>query len=399
MAEEAPETAGGVCLCIVFNHPFTANIPALRAIYRGRFSTIRFLVPFERSTDPDVLTVYRGSFGHCAYAIEHLPALEALEVSYYVFIHDDVLLSPWMNEKNIVAHLGLVNSGDAYIGDIYPVEADVGQWGFQIGSLWRIAHPRNYLSGTGVESFATVLRYLPPVGEAAERARALGIPPTTRLDYRPDSFQAELPLAYRYFGAQNRSDPAFIRGLAERLFDSPAPASADIPYPLACSGPWTDFYVVPRERLARFAHIAAILATAGLFVEMAAPTALMLTCDVIRKATDRNLFAQWSLEAASPREALTTLLHEPRLISIHPVKLSLLVEVESFVAGFDVDGDAARAILERDYRWLVNSEFPGFDPDYYLSMYDDLRATNAPPYEHFYRFGHLEGRKWKPPAT
>ena len=49
------------CLAVVFNHRFEQNLPLLRALYRGRFSTVRFLVPFYRGDDPDVVPVFDTS--------------------------------------------------------------------------------------------------------------------------------------------------------------------------------------------------------------------------------------------------------------------------------------------------------------------------------------------------
>ena len=74
----ATSTGARVCVCVLFNHPFTANIPLLRSLYAGRFSHVRFLMPLERTAEADVLTVYRGSYAHHAYAGDQVEALGAL---------------------------------------------------------------------------------------------------------------------------------------------------------------------------------------------------------------------------------------------------------------------------------------------------------------------------------
>ena len=54
--DDAPAEAdrAGVCLCVIFNHPFPGNLPLLRRIYQGRFSHVRFLMPLMRR-EADVL--------------------------------------------------------------------------------------------------------------------------------------------------------------------------------------------------------------------------------------------------------------------------------------------------------------------------------------------------------
>ena len=371
---ESVANSGGVCICVVFNHPFVANIPLLRRLYAGRFSTVRFLVPFQLSDDDDILTVYRGSFGHCAYAIEHIPALESLNCDHYVFVHDDVLLSPYLNEGNIRERLGL-RPNEGWVGAIRPTPPDIGEWGYQLGSVWRLIEPRSPLSGVGLDSLAATLRHLPPASEAARKAATYGIPPVTSFHY-----DGGFP-----FGGLGHP-------VAEALFARYGP-TIEIPYPIACSGPDADFLIVPRKGLREYLHVAAVLATAGLFVEMAAPTALYLTCDHVRTCADVAMYAEWSLRMIWPRDALSRLLERPELISVHPVKLSVLCDPDRFVSCFDSDGAGATAIARGDFQSLVEAEYPDFDAEFYIASHSDLAAVPTPPYEHYYRFGIQEGRK------
>ena len=86
-----------ICLSLVFNHQFEKNIPKLRNIYKDRFSTIRYLSPFSKSNDPEVIPIFETSVhfqGYFAQAFSHLPK----DCDYYVFCGDDLILNPGLNE-------------------------------------------------------------------------------------------------------------------------------------------------------------------------------------------------------------------------------------------------------------------------------------------------------------
>jgi hypothetical protein len=389
------ERRSGVCLCILFNHPFTRNIPLLRRLYAGRFSRIYFLVPFEQAGEPDILTVYRGSFAHGAYVVEHVERLDAEPCSHYLFTHDDVILSPWLNEGNILAAFGIADESAGWIDEIGPVPEDVGAWGYALGSAWRLLHPRNALSGTGVDSLAAMLRYLPPVDEARRAAAAYGVPPSMRLAYRPGSFPPPDATPFRFFDQDGPQAAAFVRQVAEALFRGAPPRGLEIPYPIACSGPSADFYIVPHAGFRRFVHVVATLAAAGLFVEMAVPTALYLACDTVRTRREQGYKHIWGTTTMLPRDALSRLLQNPSIASIHPIKLSQVHDIENFMTDLDVTGVKGLALAAGDYRTAVLADYPAFDGDTYLALNPDLAASNAPPYEHFYRFGLFEQRRWR----
>jgi hypothetical protein len=395
MTDGKDQASREVCLCILFNHPFAANIPLLRAMYASRFPLIRFLIPFEESSEPDVLTVYRGSFAHSAFVADHLDALLATGATHFIIVQDDVLLSPYLNANTIVDALGLDQPGDGYIGGIGATPPSLTEWGFQLGSAWRLLHPRNYASGTGVDSLATVLRYLPSLDVAQGKAAALGVPPTTVFHLPEEGFTADLPPAFRYFGQQQDGDVEFATLLAAQLTGS-GRREIELPYPIATSGPLTDFYAVSRDALADFARFSAILTTAGLFVEMAAPTALMLACGRIRTDQQLGNFQSYAPSFVPPRAALADLYADRSLISVHPVKLSQVDNREVFSKSCDPSTPAGRALAQRDIRSAVLEEFPSFDPELYIAAHPDLMTADAPAYEHFYRFGLHEKRQWRP---
>ena len=101
-----------ICLSFVFNNQFENNIPKLRELYDDRFSTIRYLSPFSRSTEPDIIPIFEKSIhfqGYFAQALRHLPR----NCDYYVFCGDDLILNPSLNEDNLINALNCDDS--AYI--------------------------------------------------------------------------------------------------------------------------------------------------------------------------------------------------------------------------------------------------------------------------------------------
>lgn len=218
------EDRRGICLCVLFTHPYPANLPLLRKIYQGRFSHVRFLMPLVRSAEEDVLTVYRGSYAHHSYLGDHWQELRTLACAYYVLIQDDVLLSPWVDEHNILDALGIRGLAEGSIGTILPMPADVGEWQHPAGSLWRMLRPGNVVSGTGTESLATVLAQLPPADEAARLAAAHGVPPTTTFSYTERTLAPEHHLPHhRLFDGEEEDDVEFMR-CGDSLHPLPSPS-------------------------------------------------------------------------------------------------------------------------------------------------------------------------------
>ena len=107
---------------------------------------------------------------------------------------------------------------------------------------------------------------IPSAEEAATRFSALGISfprpgPRTLKDFW-----------YRHVAIGRLSGWAYAMGLAMRG----APAD----YPLLAG--YSDFLVIPSNAIERFVHYCGVFAALNLFAEVAVPTALALSCDVVR---------------------------------------------------------------------------------------------------------------------
>ena len=114
-----------ICLSFIFNHQFEKNIPKLRKLYDDRFSTIRYLSPFSKSTEPDIIPIFEKSIhfqGYFAQAFRHLPR----NCDYYIFCGDDLILNPSLNEDNLINALNCDDS--AYIKYLNPIWEHSFSW-------------------------------------------------------------------------------------------------------------------------------------------------------------------------------------------------------------------------------------------------------------------------------
>ena len=383
-----------VCLCVIFNHAYVANIPLLRRLYSGRFSAIRFLVPLTRMDDDDVITVYRGSFSHNAYAVDAWPSLKSVACSHFLFVHDDVLLAPAVNEGNLLGVLGLGAEGEGFIPHIQAMPRNIRAWGHFAGPLWRLVHPRNFLSGTGIDSLESLLRALPPVEEARAKLARFGAGGDVVVNLRPveDSPANDLQ-GFRYFGDRTpEQDDRFREAYLDMLFDArEGRGSVTIPYPMAVSGPSGDFYVVPRSAMADFVHYSGALAAAGVFVEVAAPMALAFACDGVRTCHDMPVSFTWSMSWLKPEAVLERMRGDRLLIAAHPVKLSMVDDLDAFEGELDRLRDAPVGLAAH-----ILETAPDFEPQAYLAANPDVRAAGVSPWVHFIHHGQGENRPLRP---
>ena len=214
MTEVNASGPAGVCLCIVFNHPYVAHLDVLRRVYRDRFSHVRFLVPLKRMPDADVITIYRGSFTHNAYLTDSAAQLSQLSCSHYLFVHDDIIFHPGLNEHNILEALGVRGVNDAFVPHVDPVPEDIGDWGHALGPLWRMLHSRNYYGGTGVDSIQTVLDQLPAKEVARDRLSRYGAQFPTTFRFTQTSLDPDKAVAMiTAFGGDLASEAAFREAL------------------------------------------------------------------------------------------------------------------------------------------------------------------------------------------
>lgn len=295
-----------VCFAVVFNHRYDENIPKLEKIYADRFDSLFFLVPFYTGDQPNVLSVYENSIFFHGFFAQAYERLFSERYSHYVFIADDLILHPRLNADNLIDELRLGDDA-GYITHLVPLADQTFKWDWQMMALDAIKNsplPR-----------ATFEQELPSLEEARARAEAHRV--RTR------------DLAW--------GDLKALRGGRYREYVRPAKflwkhrRDLSLPYPYVVA--YSDLIVVPRHALRQFCHYCGVFAAMNLFVEVAAPTALMLACERIVVETDTDLHGRvlWEQDEVTQLLAehdydLRRILdsYEDDQMFLHPLKLSKL---------------------------------------------------------------------------
>ena len=388
MSDPAPaaQRTPRICACVLMNHPFPAILPLLRRIYRDRFSEVRFLVPFARLPDEDVITVYRGSYTHAAYLTDAHAALAALDCDYYIVLHDDVLLNPKITEANFL-ELFPLGPAEGFIPHIGSVPEHMGDWAWYYGFLPKLLYPKSLLFGSGVER-ANLVKYLPPVDQMREALERAGVPVYSDCQLDPARMEGVLNQPSRVLlhglagglpvgtEAQTNIDARsvdieqqFMRLIVEdqHMFAGRAGDPGhrvELPIPLIGAGYSTDFYIVPKPAFDDYCHHIGVASAANLFVEILAPTLLFACCERVRTGVDFGLdFSGFDEPKAVEWFA------DARCAAIHPFKLSVLATEKIQDAFIELlrrvatDAPIDPALLVRlGFRTSLTGNMPGWHP-------------------------------------
>ncbi len=302
-----------VALIIIYNHKFDRNIPVLEGLYGDRFKNIFHLVPFYTGDNPNVIPVYENSFYFQGYIAQGLKHYYAESFSHYLFIADDMVLNPIINEHNYVSHFML--QGNACFFPVY-------------NSLYELNKPSNRWERV-VEAFhfkpnniwgLEAVNEIPGFDEAKKMFEDHGLKVGT-LSYSQIHTRPEKP---KWNDLKNRrkyyKERLRMWKYGKKTFNSY--------YPLA--GGYSDIFLISSTVMKKFAHYCGVFAVNKLFVEFAIPTALIFSADKIINENELLLRGTplWTKEELSLLDkydySLEKLVAEfpPGFLYLHPVKLS-----------------------------------------------------------------------------
>ncbi len=295
-----------LCLVVVFNHRFDANLPKLDRLYQGRFGRVHYLMPFYDGARPDVSAVYESSHQFQGYFAQGAPRFLDPLYTHYIFVADDLLLNPVLDESNLLRTLALDNSdGSAgYIKSITALGDTTLQWDHVLTSL------EKFRRSGGVQA----ANELPTLAEARAVFERHG------LSHR-DIGWANLRGWRGEFVYRNhwRRLVGLVMHKLRRRGER---------YPLA--GGYSDFVVVPASAMVAFTRYCGVLAAMNLFAEVAIPTALALACPRIiteaaaamkgREIWDGTAVDRLSADHGGSVAALFQA--QPEALYFHPIKLS-----------------------------------------------------------------------------
>lgn len=283
-----------VALLVIYNHRFDKNIQRINELYAGTFSHIYHIMPFYDGYAPNVIPVYESSYCFQGYIAQAYTHLRNKNFTHYFVVADDMILNPAVNENTIWEVLG-INYNDAYIDEIICFQRGGKRWWRRI--IDALDYSPNQL---GVE-----LKGLLPTREEAERCFDFhGLP------YTPIP-RSEL--------LRNPRKKDFLKMLRK---------NCELKYPLVRA--YSDILLLPADIMPKFTLYCGAFAATRLFVEMAIPTALVLSSDNIKLGKDAKLKpgAMWFEEDFKIIEPynnqLNKLLNDfpSEKFYLHPIKLS-----------------------------------------------------------------------------
>lgn len=290
-------------LVVIFNHRYDKNIDKLRQIYKHRFSMIRYLVPFYDGQDEEVIPVYESSYQFQGFLIQAYEKLADLGADFYYFVADDLILAPWINENNIVDYLDMVNK-DVFIYEVNNINRDGGY-------AWK--HSRQVYRAFEDKQAVNYEQEIPTFDDAMSKF---------------ESFLNEKVLdkyEKNYFGKGLK--------LKEKIRFYYNNKGTKIPYPLAHG--YSDTFMIGRNVLYPISRLCGIFSAMNMFVEIAFPTAVVLTVDrskvtcmddIQEKVSSNIMWSFEEIESLHEKHGgnLSSLFEswDAKCFCIHPIKLS-----------------------------------------------------------------------------
>ena len=255
---------------LVYNHRYDANIEALENLYRDRFSAVFHLVPFYDGTRPNVISVYQNSYQFQGYIAQGFRAFFREEFDHYLFVADDLLLNPAIDEGNYRDHFGLGADG-GFLPELFSVQRLENNQTLRFEPYqseegtkfywWRVRDLAGYRHQVeGLENRREMPAY--DEAEAILQRHGHSMQPLHFTDLYG-------PPPHLSFKAKARQETwGYLKSL--RHFRP----EYRLDYPMVAS--FSDLAIVPRSSMRKFAHYCGVFAANGLFVEAALPTALLL---------------------------------------------------------------------------------------------------------------------------
>ena len=300
-----------VALIVIFNHKYDKNIETIEALYKHRFQNIYHLVPFYDGEKENVIPVYENSFFFQGYIAQGLKYFYKDQYSHYIFIADDMILNPVINEANFREQLNL-NPGTSFIPRMGSMPETERFW----------PHNRDAITFNPYKLGVEVRKEIPSPEDAEKILAGLNI---TNRGYSYSQVYGKISL--RSFKDVKKSFFNFCNYFTDRYIHGASLKKTR--YPLVRS--YSDICIVSRDSIKKFCHYCGVFASTDLFVELAIPLSLALSSEDIRTEKDLKLKgrALWTKEDyvlldrfSNNLSALLSNFPEDYLY-LHPVKLSM----------------------------------------------------------------------------
>lgn len=342
-----------VCLIIIYNHNYEANIDRIEKLYKGKFDNIFHLIPFYTGNKENVIKVYGSAYQFNEYFIQGANKYINDEFSHYVFVADDIIMHPELNQQNVVEKLNLDGSS-GFIYNCRPMAYEtIFCWDWSYSSIRHM-----FFNKSGCE----YQKFIPSLEEAQKLFENQGLPAKNMtqkgLEKIQKYFAKDLYDYYRYdfsflykkgigsflarlffailrkfalppFRKTKKTSMSFrklvktssYKYISEKLRKED---KEDYVYPLACG--YADFFVIPHSKINEFLHLSSVFSSTRVFVEVSVATAMVLCLDKIVTSKQIGIMPHFvSEEFAQKHEYSIKNLEEnwdKNTLFCHPIKLS-----------------------------------------------------------------------------
>jgi hypothetical protein len=302
-----------VVLIVIYNHQYNKNIDVIEKIYDKKFSNIFHLVPFYNGNKENVIPVYDNSYYFQGYIAQGFKSFFKKEYNHYFFIADDMILNPKINENNYFEYLNLNNNTSFFTEFIHLHKVDYYWPRIEEAFNWSLNIDRIEVERQ-IPEFDLALKEFQRNGFELKPLRFNQIwPPPKKIAhwirmYTNSNVIKHLKFTFDYLKNRDKK--------------------YNLPYPIL--GGYSDIFVVNHLSIKNFCHLCGVFASTKLFVELAIPTALVLSSKYIATESDIKLKgkALWTKDELDGLDKYDGKLqniinHFPsNQLYIHPVKLS-----------------------------------------------------------------------------
>lgn len=323
----SPTNNESLCLVVIYNHNFEKNIPIVRSIYKQRFTHVIQLMPFYSGSDPDVVPVFGNSLQFHQFIAQARNRLKELNCDRYLFIGDDLLLNPIIDESSFADVFG-VGRDECYISKYYDVSKAQSQRGTMEASKFEFPP-------FGLDRSA--LKRLPDYETAKQILMDNGLLESVKLT-RFKRYQT--PYLEPILSKPRANSKILLSRLKQRLDQLKYRIfPRTVSYPVVFA--YSDIFSFPSSHLNSFCDYLEVFASVGMFVELAIPTAFALHPWKVKHEDSSNLKPMdiWFPPDPEQHEAKVAIIHKMeetsgRILSnleksfpsgylyMHPVKLS-----------------------------------------------------------------------------
>jgi len=291
-----------VALLVIYNHRYDKNIARVNKIYKKSFSYIFHLMPFYDGEEKNVIPVYESSYYFQSFISQAYAHLKDQGFTHYFVIADDLILNPIINESNLWEVIGLPEDHCMLTSLIEFQHCKVKKWP-------RIKDAIEY---NVIQRGLEISSILPSKQEAVKQFlwHGVSVEPIER-----ESYKHLFP---------------WVKVGKFPIWKKLAPRSLALSYPLV--GGYSDICMITADCMQNFCSFCGAFAAGNLFVEVALPTALILSSKKISFIQNLSLKRgdMWSDTEKTAlsrkyKNSLDNLLADfpSDKLFLHPIKLSV----------------------------------------------------------------------------